>query len=129
MAKPVGHLTDTIPAAHPISWRLHQGDLNAFVVEVLGTLGKEGTAVWYPLTAYTLRMVQAARWRLWRQGGCAIRCRTDVEHDRIYVRADFSTARAFTAWTRQASLHGARWKAGKLRVLQGGKSRKRARAA
>ena len=125
MRKPAGHLSTEIPGANPIQWgKLNEGDLAAFVLEVLGTLGKDGTAVWYPLTAYTLRMVQAARWRLWRQGGCGLRVRTDVENDRLYVRTDFSSARAFNAWTRISKTRGA---AGTrtLRVLAGGRARRK----
>lgn len=128
MSKPLGRFAADTPAISRVNWKVNSGDLDKFVLEVLGTLGKPGASVWYPITAYTLRMVAAARWRLWRQGTCALRCQTDLDTDRIYVKAAWDTASRFNAWTKEAARRGmTREHSGKtFRVLTGGKKKRAA---
>jgi hypothetical protein len=86
-----------VPPRDPIAWREHEDAIHRFTMEVLQTLGRAGVARSYPINAYTLRLVAIARARLWARG-CALRVQTNVDSNRLYVRADFSTARAFRAW-------------------------------
>lgn len=124
MSKPTAHYAQEAPARNNIQWKSHQDDLDAFVLEVLETL-KTGRVLWYPLTTYTLRLIQAARWRLWRLG-CALRTQGDVGTDRVYVWAAWTSAQGLAAWKRVAAQRGQKVRA--LRVLSGGKGRKRSAA-
>ena len=127
MSKPIGHFSADTPEQERINWKVNSGDLDKFVLEVLGTLGKPGAAIWYPLTVYTQRMIQAARFRLWTERTCAIRVQSDLRTDRVYVKAVWDVASGFNAWNKEAARMGAlQIPKQKFRVLVGGKKRRAA---